>query len=157
MRPTTTRRAGAFDGVPGDGRGERAAVAGGLTTLAILAVAFGAMALGVPYFWVVFPVGFGGVLPLVVAATARRDRATGRASTGADAPGTGSEADEADEALAALRARYARGDLDEAEFERRLEVVLETETVGDAVGWTRPWSARDSDAAGDATPGDRGE
>ena len=39
-----------------------------------------------------------------------------------------------DEALATLRDRYARGELDEAEFERKVEALLETET---------PESARD--------------
>lgn len=38
-----------------------------------------------------------------------------------------------DEALATLRARYARGELTEEQFERKLERVLETETVEGAV------------------------
>ncbi|MFT4881066.1 MAG: hypothetical protein ACI9HI_001067 [Salinirussus sp.] len=39
-------------------------VSGGITTLA-LGAAFGLLALGVELFWVAFPVGFGGVLPIV--------------------------------------------------------------------------------------------
>lgn len=36
--------------------------------------------------------------------------------------------DDTDAALDALRRRYARGDIDEVEFERRVERLLETET-----------------------------
>ena len=64
---SASRRSGRPDRTGVEDR--RTAVASGVTTLAILGVAFGAMALGVPYFWVAFPVGFGGVLPLVVAST----------------------------------------------------------------------------------------
>lgn len=39
---------------------------------------------------------------------------------------------EADGALDALRRRYARGDIDEAEFERRVERLLETEDEEEA-------------------------
>lgn len=42
---------------------------------------------------------------------------------------------DADEALARLRTEYAEGRLTDAEFERRVERLLETETVGDAVEW----------------------
>ena len=36
-----------------------------------------------------------------------------------------------EEALASLRRRYARGEIDDAEFERRLERLRETETLAD--------------------------
>ncbi|WP_318568895.1 DUF1707 domain-containing protein [Salinigranum marinum] len=127
---------------------ERTSAVAGLTTLSILAVAFGAMALGVPYFWVAFPVGFGGVLPVVVAYTARRDRDAGPA-----AAGTGPERDSDDEALDALRRQYAQGRLTDAAFERRVERLLEAETVGDATTWTR--STRDDSLNGDRIDGDR--
>lgn len=39
---------------------------------------------------------------------------------------------DAEEALETLKRRYAAGDLDEIEFERKLEVLFETETVADA-------------------------
>ena len=39
--------------------------------------------------------------------------------------------DDKQDALDRLRTRYAEGELTEAEFERRLETLLETETVGD--------------------------
>jgi len=111
---------------------ERTGAVAGLTTLVILAVAFGAMALGVPYFWVAFPVGFGGVLPLVLAYTGRREREADPAAAGA-----GAAADADDEALETLRRRYARGELTDAAFERRVQRLLETETVAEATTWTR--------------------
>jgi len=48
-----------------------------------------------------------------------------------DAPG---EPDEPDDQVAALRERYTRGEIDEAEFERRLEALLETEDLDTAPG-----------------------
>jgi hypothetical protein len=125
--------------------GSRTAAASGLTTLAILAVAFGAMALGVPYFWVVFPVGFGGVLPLVVAHSLRTERGSDDSDDSIpDAPAETIDADRStDEALRTLRTRYARGELTDEAFETRLERLLETETVADATNRVR----RPSDSA----------
>jgi uncharacterized membrane protein len=96
-------------------------LAAAAVTLLTLLVAFGGLALGVPFWWVAFPVGFGGVLPLVVALVRRRE---GRERT--------AERTERSDALEQLRSRYARGEIDEAEFERRVEGLLETETDADA-------------------------
>ncbi|WP_236639833.1 SHOCT domain-containing protein [Salinigranum halophilum] len=133
------------------GRG-RTTVVSGLTTLVILAVAFGAMALGVPYFWVVFPVGFGGVLPLVVAHSLRTDRASGGSPTAHPDSASGGH-DTRDEALRTLRTRYAHGDLTDEAFERRLEKLLQTETVADAADWARG-GTRDTDSDGGPSGGD---
>ncbi|QLH77371.1 SHOCT domain-containing protein [Halosimplex rubrum] len=107
-------------------------VATGAVTFLTLGVAFSLMFLGVDYFWVAFPVGFGGGMPLAVALAkyyeskreADRERGRGRRDRG--------RSDEADEALAELRDRYARGEIDDAEFETRVERLLETESVDDA-------------------------
>lgn len=138
--PRTGERAGTLS--------ERTSAVAGLTTLSILAVAFGAMALGVPYFWVAFPVGFGGVLPVVIAYSARRDREADPAAAGA-----GPATESGDEALDALRRQYAQGRLTDAAFERRVERLLETETVADATTWTR--STRDGSLDGERIDGDR--
>jgi hypothetical protein len=146
---TTTRSstAGPWDGLPP--ADSRTATLSGLTTLAILGVAFGALALGIPYFWVVFPVGFGGVLPLVLAYS-RREQSTG---TPEAAPAAATTADgrrttdsTRDEALRTLRTRYARGELTDEAFEHRLERLLETETVAEATAWARERSESDSRA-----------
>ncbi|WP_276258698.1 SHOCT domain-containing protein [Haloglomus litoreum] len=60
--------------------------------------------------------------------------------------------DEQQAALDRLRDRYASGEIDELEFERRLERLLETETVEDAAARGR----RDVDRGG-ATAPERGE
>ena len=101
-------------------------VAAGAVTFLTLGVGFGLMALGNPFFWVAFPVGFGGALPLAVALVRRRrEERTNRPTDDADRS----------DALAELRSRYARGDIDEAEFERRVERLLETETSADAAAY----------------------
>ncbi len=54
-----------------------ALVVSGAVTLLTLGVAFGLLALGVEMFWVAFPVGFGGVLPVAVGASALLMSASG--------------------------------------------------------------------------------
>lgn len=106
------------------------AIAAGVVSVLTLAVAFGLLALGQPYFWVAFPVGFGGGMPLAVGlarwyesnAEADEDASRGR--------------NETDAALADLRERYARGELSDDEFERRVERLLETESIADATSFT---------------------
>jgi len=114
---------------------------GGLVVGGILLVAFGLLALGVPWFWIAFPVGFAGVLPAAIGLVRLYERRKDDAED--DQPA------EQEAALATLRERYARGELTEAEFERKVERLLETETVADA----REFRTR---GAGDASerPGD---
>jgi len=97
---------------------------GGLVVGGILLVAFGLLALGVPWFWIAFPVGFAGVLPAAIGLVRLYERRKDDAED--DEPA------EQEAALATLRERYARGELTEAEFERKVERLLETETVADA-------------------------
>jgi hypothetical protein len=91
-------------------------VAGGVTLL-VLATAFSLHALDVSWAWVVYPLGFGGLLPVALG-WASRTVATRTEETGTD-PGA--------DALERLRSQYATGEIDEVEFERRVEAVLETE------------------------------
>ncbi|MEF8814536.1 MAG: SHOCT domain-containing protein [Halovenus sp.] len=93
-------------------------------TAGTLGLAFSLMALGVEDFWVVFVVGFGGVLPVSMALLARARKRADSTSSGTPERG------EAERALAELRKRYARGEFTDEEFERRVEKLLETTTVG---------------------------
>ena len=77
-------------------------------------------------FWLVFVIGFVAVLP---AATKLAEWYESRST---DVDETEPEDDKQASALATLRDRYASGEIDEAEFERRVERLLETESVADA-------------------------
>jgi len=92
----------------------------GVVTALTMTVAFGLLAAGFEFFWVAFVVGFGGIMPIAVglAKHAESERDSG-------------ENAQRDDALSALRRRYARGELTDAEFERRLERLLETESTRD--------------------------
>jgi uncharacterized membrane protein len=124
-------------------------VVGGLVTALTLLAAFGSLALGVDLWWVFFVVGFAGVMPLAVGLTKLYESRQKSAST---APSPPAGADE--EALATLRRRYAAGEIDEGEFERRVERLLETESVADAREYVDRVT-REVDAPGQTT-GDAG-
>jgi hypothetical protein len=111
-------------------------------TALTLAVAFGLLALGVDAFWVAFPVGFGGVMPVAVSLAASDDAERDGAETAADLeeddvtdgrtavtdpPASGAATagpQDTKAALADLRRRYARGELTDETFERRVEELL---------------------------------
>jgi uncharacterized membrane protein len=97
-------------------------VTAGVTALT-LSVAFGLLALGIRSFWIAFPVGFGVVLPGMVALIRARHTGEHRntATSRTDASPTG---------LEALRRRYAAGELSDEEFEHRVECLLSSETDG---------------------------
>ena len=82
--------------------------------------------LGQSWFWVVFVVGFAGIVPLV-AVLSKDDDESGEPS---EAPHDGAETTEESrtEALETLRERYARGELTHEEFERKLEALMGTES-----------------------------
>lgn len=116
------------DGPAGDPDDETplAQVVAGVVMAVTFLVGFGLLSVGYPWFWIAFPVGFAGVLPAAIGLVRlyeSRKRAT---------------RDPEEDALASLRARYVRGEIDEAEFEERLELLLETESVTEA----RAYAAR---------------
>lgn len=128
------------DDPDGDSPLEEVAV-GAVIALTFL-VGFGLLAVGYPWFWVAFPVGFAGCIPLAVGLVrlyeSRREARE--------------EADASADALESLRERYARGEIDETEFEERVELLLETESVTEA----RAYAARreveqEREAAGERT------
>lgn len=111
----------------GSGDGSLVAFVSTAVTLAVLGTAFAAFALGVPWFWVAFPIGFGGLLPLSITATRRWE--------GRRQPSAEGTTDPQETALATLRERYARDEIDEEEFENRVERLLETESVSRAADY----------------------
>lgn len=112
----------------------------GLTTMLVLGVGLLALFFGVPNFWLIFALGFAVVVPIVAMlygeeneqedqqSYRNRDREESR--VGRDQKTHRSETD--DGPLETLRRRYARGELTDAQFERKLEALLETETLEDA-------------------------
>ena len=88
----------------------------GAVSLVVLAVGLTVTAAGVPMAWLVWPLGYGVVLPLAIGYVARRDTRRDSAETAADS-----------DSLARLRQRYVEGEIDELEFERKLELVMEAE------------------------------
>jgi len=98
------------------------AVVSAVVTAVTLGVAFGLLALDVDWFWLAFVVGFGVVLPAAVGLVEYDQRSDSR-------PATTDRDGETEAALATLRQRYARGELSDVEFERRLERLLETTAV----------------------------
>ena len=98
----------------------------GVASMLVLTVGLAALFLGQSWFWVVFVVGFAGVVPLV-AVLSKDDEETEKASEASrDADETTEES--RTEALETLRERYARGELTHEEFERKLEALMETES-----------------------------
>jgi uncharacterized membrane protein len=102
-------------------------VVGGLVTAFTLLAAFGSLALGVDLWWAFFIVGFAGVMPVAVGLT-RLYESRQQAESPVASPPAGAD----EEALATLRRRYAAGEIDEVEFEHRVERLIETESVADA-------------------------
>jgi uncharacterized membrane protein len=103
------------------------AVSGAVFALTFI-VGFGLMFAGVPFFWVAFPVGFAGVLPMALGLVKLYQKRNASEQSGTKS--------ETEDALEELRQRYARGELTETEFERRVERLLETESIHDARKYT---------------------
>lgn len=110
-----------------ESRDEQATPLKQIVTGAVMGVtfllAFGLMFAGFGFFWVVFVVGFAGVLPMALGLVQLYERRQEETEDGRN---------ETEDALAALRQRYARGEISDVEFERRVERLLETESVADA-------------------------
>jgi uncharacterized membrane protein len=123
---------------------------------ATLVLGLAALAAGVDWFWMVFVVGWVVVTPAAEWAARQYES---RAEESADGRTTDHAMadDETADALDELRDRYARSDIDEAEFERRVERLLETESVDDAESH---YGGTDATVASDdgprATEADRG-
>ncbi|WP_331233669.1 SHOCT domain-containing protein [Natronorarus salvus] len=109
------------------------------TALIVVGLGILAFALSVPYFWLVFVVGLFVVVPLVGLLFGAEDwrkwdplsdefwedlfGEEGETETDPDEQPTDS--------LQTLRDRYARGELTDEQFERKLALLLETESIED--------------------------
>ncbi|WP_435184058.1 SHOCT domain-containing protein [Halobellus sp. EA9] len=140
----------------------------GATALLVLGAGLGSL-FGVPVlaavdFWIIFVIGYAVVVPLVslIRGHRARDAADDRSGSAERRRRVDERSDRADEsegvddALDRLRDRYARGDLSEAQFERKLEVLLETDTPENArerVTRGRDRSETASGAGTDSEPG----
>jgi hypothetical protein len=121
-----------------------------LLTMLILGLGFLDLFLGVVpgvEFWMIWVIGFAVVLPIVAILLDVDDEGADRsdAST-AEVDGEGRR-DRADpdegrddstrDAIETLRDRYARGDLTDEQFERKLDRLLETDSPESAADWRR--------------------
>ncbi|MDF9746816.1 SHOCT domain-containing protein [Natrinema salsiterrestre] len=147
-----------MDAIEGDGR-ERSADtpwtrlrenASGVVSLLVTAVWLGAMFTGQEWWLAALLVGYIVVVPL--AAILFDDEIDGDEwaddYTSTDEPEsettTAGDPDTRD-ALETLRERYAAGELTDDQFERKLERLLDTETLEDAERWARERDRGDRD------------
>jgi hypothetical protein len=135
-RPTLFPVAVASSPLRPSSSGPRPTRAASVASLLVLGVGLTALFLGYGWFWVVFAVGFAVVVPLVSVLAGEDDSENvdatpGRSPETSAADGSQSDVDVDSDAdpLETLRRRYARGELTDAQFERKLEALLETETL----------------------------
>jgi uncharacterized membrane protein len=115
-----------------------------LTSVAVLGLGFVVLGLGYSWFWVVWAAGFVSLVPIAAILSEHVFDAE------PESPPPG-ESDET-RALQSLRERYANGEIDEPEFERRLDDLLATESVVEArarVEESPDWTA--TEVEGDRT------
>jgi len=122
------------DGVEGDGDG-REDDDDPLTEIVVflvLGAGFLALFAGIESFWMVWVLGFAVLLPLVAVLSKHYGPFLGSRSGERERTRDHQSArSEAESALETLKERYARGEIDEAEFEHRLERLVENEDVED--------------------------
>lgn len=113
-----------------------------VTTFLVLGAGFVAMFLEVSWFWMVWVLGFAVLVPMLAVllgveneddeeAITESAGQTTRDAGDTAAPEYRGADDSGADALETLRERYARGDLTDEQFERKLERLLETETIED--------------------------
>ncbi|SEP80390.1 SHOCT domain-containing protein [Natrinema salaciae] len=131
----------------------------GIASLLVTAIWLGAMFTGQSWWLAALLVGYIAVVPLV--AILFGDEADRREWADDYLPAAEAESDgettsgepEADarDALETLRERYAAGELTDDQFERKLERLLDTETLEDAQAWARD-RTRSGERNGDREP-----
>ena len=96
--------------------------------LLTLGAGFVAMVAGMPYFWLIWVLGFAVVLPILGILFPEDEADSELAEDERDA-------NVSTNPLISLRDQYARGDLTDEEFERKLDRLLETESPENAAEW----------------------
>jgi len=135
-------------GITDDDSTHLTSVVASVVTMVTLTTAFGLLAVGWPYFWIVFPIGFGGVLPAATAIAGWREAKRKQTATVRQTSAGGK--------LATLREQYANGEIDEITFERKVERLLETESIEDAkLFYGDDGPDRDETGTGHSTEEDR--
>jgi hypothetical protein len=137
----------------------------GILVFLILGAGFVALFLNQPWFWMVWVLGFAVLLPIVGILTGETEedeeaspigaRRSGTESTTSASTSTARTDEGVEDALETLRARYARGDLSDEQFERKLEALLETETPEEARERVRRGDPDERVGSGPATDRDR--
>ncbi|WP_440991027.1 SHOCT domain-containing protein [Haloarchaeobius baliensis] len=121
-------------GDDGDSQGKASAI----TSLLVLGAGLLALFLDVPNWWLVFVIGYAVVLPIVAILFDEDgdedvlDETDRRMDDALNGRGEDRVAESKRDAMETLRERYAQGELSEAQFEEKLENLLETETLEDA-------------------------
>jgi uncharacterized membrane protein len=105
----------------------------GIVSILIFGAGLVALFAGVNLFWIVWTLGFPILLPLVASLTSDNENQTDMEDE-SHRPTERSE-HETTTALETLRERYARGDLTDKQFERKLDALLETESPENAAEW----------------------
>ena len=102
-----------------------------VTIFVVLGLGFLTMFVGASWFWMIWVFGYGVIVPLVALASGEEPGFDGEWLRNEDEELETPKADltAAEDPLETLRGRYARGELTDEEFERKLERLLETETV----------------------------
>ncbi|PGF17430.1 hypothetical protein CP556_15875 [Natrinema sp. CBA1119] len=135
----------------------------GIASLLVTAFWLGAMFTGQSWWLAALLVGYIAVVPLVAILFGdeedQREWAddyvgTDESETVSESETTATDSETSTrDALETLRERYAAGELTDAQFERKLERLLDTETLEDAEEWTRERS-RNRDRDGDRERGE---
>ncbi|NHX35919.1 MULTISPECIES: SHOCT domain-containing protein [Halolamina] len=98
----------------------------------VTAIWLGAMFTGQSWWLAAMLVGYVAVVPITAILFGDEEDRAEWLDRDSEAESVDSAADEEETPLETLRRRYAEGELSEAQFERKLDQLLETETMEDA-------------------------
>lgn len=126
-------------------RGDVREKAVAIVSLLVLGAGFLGMFLDVPWFWLIWVIGYAVVVPAlsILFDVEETDAESIREDDHEDT-------ETPEDPLETLRERYARGELTDEQFEQKLERLLETETIEDIEDARRRAVAERSDREMDA-------